>query len=165
MLDSTTAQIGHTLVELLVTLGLVAILSAAAGPSLAGWLLDIRRDAAVMATLHAVHMARQLASVRAEDVGLCGSHDEIGCSGSTDWSGTLLVATDGGQARRSLPVGDAARLRSNRAEIRFEAGTGHASPSTVTICDRRGTTAARAVIVSRSGRPRATGPGEGAATC
>ena len=165
MLDTTTAQTGHTLVELLVTLGLVAILSAAAGPSLAGWLLDIRRDAAVMATLHAVHVARQLASVRAEDVSLCGSRDEIGCSGSTDWSGTLLVATDGGQARRSLPVGDAARLRANRAEIRFEAGTGHASPSTVTICDRRGTTAARAVIVSRSGRPRATGPGDGAVAC
>jgi hypothetical protein len=38
--------------------------------------------------------------------------------------------------------------------VRFEGGTGFASPSTITICDRRGSEAARAVIISRSGRPR-----------
>jgi type IV fimbrial biogenesis protein FimT len=165
MPDSTTAQAGHTLSELLVTLGLVALLAAAAAPAFAGWLLDLRRDAAVAASLHAIHVARQLAAVRAENVSLCGSRTGRACSGLTDWSGGLLVTTDGGQARRSLPLAGQARLRSNRAEIRFAAGSGHASPATLTICDRRGPGAARAVVVSRSGRPRATAPGEGVTTC
>lgn len=96
---------------------------------------------------------------------LCGIGAGLSCSGLTDWSEGLLVATDGGNAPRSLPLGGNAKLRSNRAEIRFAAGSGHASPATLTICDRRGTVAARAVIVSRSGRPRATGPGEDMSAC
>lgn len=160
-----TAEAGHTLTELLVTLGLAAILAAAAAPSFAGWLLDLRRDAAVTIALHAIHAARQLAAVRGENVSLCGSRAERACSGLTDWSDGLLVATDGGQVRRSLPLAGAARLRSNRTAIRFAAGSGHASPATLTICDRRGAGAARAVIVSRSGRPRATRPGEGVTAC
>lgn len=160
-----TARAGHTLTELLVTLGLVAILAATAAPSFAGWLLDLRRDAAVSASLHAVHVARQLAAVRGENVSLCGSRAGLSCSGLTDWSDALLVATDGSNALRIVPLGGNARLRSNRAEIRFTAGSGHASPATLTICDRRGPEAARTVIVSRSGRPRATAPGEGVSAC
>jgi type IV fimbrial biogenesis protein FimT len=158
-------QHGHTLVELLATLGLLAVLTASAAPSFGNWLLDIRRDCAVTASLHAVHIARQLAAVRGEAVSLCGTRDELRCSGLTDWSQGLLIATQSGQARRGLAVPGASRLRTNRAEIRFEAGTGHASPATLSICDRRGAAAARTVIVSRSGRPRATAPGEGAPSC
>jgi len=165
MLHGSTPCAGHSLIELLVTLGMVAILAAAAGPSFAAWLLDLRRDATVSSSLHAIHMARQLAAVRGENVSLCGSRAGLTCSGLTDWSGGLLVATDGNHARRSLPLGGNARLRSNRAEIRFTAGSGHASPATLTICDRRGPRAARTVIISRSGRPRATAPGEGVSAC
>lgn len=161
----STARAGHTLIELLVTLGLVAVLAATAAPAFAGWLLDLRRDAAVSATLHAIHVARQLAAVRAENVSLCGSSAGLSCTGLTDWSDALLVATEGRHAQRVVPLRGHALLRSNRAEIRFAAGSGHASPATLTICDRRGPTAARTVIVSRSGRPRATAPGEGMSAC
>ncbi|HEU0224482.1 MAG TPA: GspH/FimT family pseudopilin [Steroidobacteraceae bacterium] len=165
MLHRTTLRTGHTLVELLVTLGTAALLAVAAGPSFAAWLLDLRRDATVSSSLHAIHAARQLAAIRGEDVSLCGSRAGLACSGLTDWSGGLLIATDGSLAQRSLPLGGNARLRSNRTEIRFAAGSGHASPATLTICDRRGPAAARAVIVSRSGRPRATAAGEGVSAC
>jgi len=164
MLERPTTQGGQSLTELLVTLGLAAILAAAAIPTFGGWLLDIRRDAAATASLHAVHVARQLAAVRGEDVGLCGDRDGLACSGLTDWSGGLLIATDDGH-RKSIPLAGQARLRANRAEIRFAAGSGHASPATLTICDRRGLRAARAVIVSRSGRPRVTAAGEGVSAC
>ena len=54
-------------------------------------------------------------------------------------------------------------IRSNRSTIAFEGGSGFATPATLTVCDRRGARAARAVIVSRSGgraRAIATAPME-----
>lgn len=158
-------QPGHTVVELLATLAIVAILAAAAVPSFARWLLDLRRDAAVTLSLHAVHVARQLATLRSETTTLCGRRDDERCTGSTDWSGGMLVASASGHVQRSLPLAAASRLRSNRAEIRFEAGTGHATPATLSVCDRRGPASARTIVVSRSGRPRATAPGEGTPSC
>lgn len=165
MREATLVQNGHTLSELLAALLIVAILVAAAAPSFAGWLLDLRRDAAVTASLHALHLARQLAALRHEAVSVCGTRGDLLCSGRTDWSAGLMIAADGGQMRRELPVGPAVLLHSNRTAIRFEAGTGYATPATLSVCDRRGPSSARTVIVSRSGRPRATGPGEGRPSC
>lgn len=148
---------GFTLFELLIALALAAILATIGYPGFTAWLLDIRRDATVMSALHAVHAARQFAATRDESVELCGSIDAMHCSGRADWSAGLLVVGPDGTVHRSLPSARSARtptLRSNRAVINFEPGTSFASPATVTICDRRGSGAARAVIVSRSGRPR-----------
>lgn len=148
---------GFTLIELLVALALTAILATIAYPGFTAWLLDSRRDAAVMTALHAVHAARQFAATRDESIELCGSLDTVHCSGMIDWSSGLLIIGADGTVHRSLPSLRSTHgptLRSNRAVIRFEPGTSYASPATMTICDRRGGGAARAVIVSRSGRPR-----------
>jgi type IV fimbrial biogenesis protein FimT len=148
---------GFTLIELLVALALAAILATAAYPGFSAWLLDSRRDAVVTAALHAMHAARQFAAVRAVSVELCGSVDAMHCSGASSWSSGLLVVGTDGTVFRSLPPLrslDGPTVISNRAAIRFESGTSYASPATVTICDRRGGRAARAIIVSRSGRPR-----------
>ncbi|MBM5811937.1 MAG: prepilin-type N-terminal cleavage/methylation domain-containing protein [Gammaproteobacteria bacterium] len=148
---------GHTLAELLVVLALAAVLAGLAMPAFAGLLHDSRRDAAVHGLLHAVHTARQLAALRGEEVRLCGSMDRQRCSGSADWSGGLLLTDAAGTVWRNQPAAEAApRLRSNRTSISFEAGTSFATPATIVVCDRRGPAAARAVIVSRSGRPRAS---------
>jgi type IV fimbrial biogenesis protein FimT len=163
--ERISPQPGHTVVELLATLAIVAILAAAALPSFARWLLDLRRDAAVTLSLHAVHVARQLAAVRSETITLCGRRDDQRCTGSMNWSGGLLVAAPNGRLQRDLPLASASGLHSNRAEIQFEAGTGHATPATLSVCDRRGPASARTVVVSRSGRPRATAPGEGTPSC
>jgi type IV fimbrial biogenesis protein FimT len=148
---------GFTLIELLVAFALTAILATIAYPGFTTWLLDSRRDASVMSALHAVHAARQFAATRAESVELCGTLDAAHCSGRTDWSMGLLVVGADSSVRRSLPSLQAGRgltLKSNRISIDFEPGTSYASPATITICDRRGGGEARAVIVSRSGRPR-----------
>jgi len=148
---------GYTLLELLVALALAAILATIAYPGFTAWLLDSRRDATVTTALHAVHAARQFAAARGESVQLCGTLDALRCSGAADWSSGLLITDTDGTVHRSLPLSrtnSGLRLTSNRAVIRFEPGTSFASPTTMTICDRRGSGAARAVIVSRSGRPR-----------
>ncbi len=148
---------GYTLLELLVALALTAILATIAYPGFIALLLDSRRDAIITTAVHAVHAARQFAATRDEPVELCGSLDAMHCSGRADWSTGLLVVGADGTVHRSLPTLQpvhAPTLKSNRAVVHFEPGTSFASPATMTICDRRGSRAARAVIVSRSGRPR-----------
>jgi type IV fimbrial biogenesis protein FimT len=148
---------GHTLTELMAILGIAAILAAAAVPLFSTLLLDSRMNATVATAMHAVNLARQFSATRGETIRLCGSADERQCSGTVDWSVGLLLADDAGGFRRSLGLADssgAPRLRSNRAMLSFEAGSGFATPATFVVCDRRGASAARAVIVSRSGRPR-----------
>jgi len=150
---------GHTLPELLTMLAIAAILAGAAVPVFSNLLLETRMNAAVATAMHAVNLARQFSATRSETIRLCGSDDADECSGRAAWTGNLLLAGDAGRFRENLALagGDGApRIRSNRAAIDFEGGSGFATPATLTICDRRGPRAARAVIVSRSGRPRAS---------
>ena len=157
MLDRIVRSRGQTLTELLTVLAVIAIVAGTAVPAFTGLVLDSRLNATVTTALHAVNLARQLAAIRGEAIRLCGTQDERQCSGRTDWSTGLLVANDGENLRRSLPLAAASRpprIRSNRAVISFEGDSGFASPATLTICDRRGAAEARALIISRSGRPR-----------
>lgn len=157
MLARLAHAAGHTLVEILAVLGLAALLGLIAVPAFSDWLQDSRRDAAAVAALHAVHLARQLAAVRGEAMQLCGSPEGLRCTGRTDWSEGLLLSNLDGSLRRAWPAArppGRVRLHSNRAVIRFEGGSAFASPATITVCDRRGAMAGRALIISRSGRPR-----------
>lgn len=170
MVDRITGSRGHTLVELLVMFGIVAVISAAAVPTFSNLLLDSRMNAAVTTSLHAVNLARQFSATRGEIIRLCGSDDQQACSGSEDWTSGLLLSDDGEALRRSLPLAGGSgvpRVHSNRATVMFTGGSGFASPATVTVCDRRGARAARAVIISRSGRPRVSerDASEGPLTC
>jgi type IV fimbrial biogenesis protein FimT len=120
-------------------------------------LLDSRRNAAVTTAVHAANFARQFSATRGETIELCGSDDQRICSGREDWTSGFLVRATAGESLRFLPLAlenGAPTVRSNRPIVRFEGGSGFASPVTLTICDRRGADDARAVIVSRSGRPR-----------
>lgn len=155
---------GVTLVELTVVLALVAIVAGYAVPAFHGLLLDSRRNASVVTTVHAVNLARQLAAIRGDGVRLCGGSDSQQCSGRTDWTSGLLVTDEGASPLRHLPLaapGSRFSVRANRSDIAFEGGSGFATPATVTICDRRGSRAARAIIISRSGRPRVSATDSG----
>ena len=139
-------------------LGIAAILAVAAVPVFSNLLLESRMNATVSTALHAVNLARQFSATRGEAVSLCGVDALGGCSGDADWSAGLVVSGEPNEFRHRLELAGPTppRIRSNRAILDFEAGTGFATPATLTICDRRGARAARAVIVSRSGRPRSS---------
>lgn len=140
-------------------LAIAAVIATAAVPVFSNLLLETRMNAAVSTAMHAVNLARQFSATRSEPIRLCGSDDAHECSGREEWAGNLLLADAAERFRESLLLGTgdgAPRIRSNRPEIDFEGGSGFATPATITICDRRGNRAARAVIVSRSGRPRSS---------
>jgi type IV fimbrial biogenesis protein FimT len=156
MLDGIPRPRGHTLPELLTMLSIAAILAGAAVPVFSNLVLESRMNAALATAMHAVNLARQFSATRSEPMRLCGSDGRDGCSGGPDWSAGILLAdnADGFRRRLDFASDGSSRVRSNRPMLDFQAGTGFATPATLTICDRRGARAARAVIVSRAGRPR-----------
>jgi type IV fimbrial biogenesis protein FimT len=158
MSDGIPRARGHTLPELMTMLGIAAIVAAAAVPVFSNLVLESRMNAAMATAMHAVNLARQFSATRSEAMRLCGSDGGDGCSGRPDWTAGILLAGNGDAFRRRLDFagGGSSRVRSNRPILDFQAGTGFATPATLTICDRRGARAARAVIVSRAGRPRAS---------
>ena len=159
MNHGTAPRQGHTLPELLAMLGIAAVIAGAAVPVFSNLLLESRMNAAIATAMHAVNLARQFSATRSEAIRLCGSDDAQECSGRPDWTRGLLLADDVDAFRESILLAGgngAPRIRSNRAAIDFEGGSGFATPATITLCDRRGARAARAVIVSRSGRPRSS---------
>jgi type IV fimbrial biogenesis protein FimT len=137
-------------------LGIAATLAFAAVPVFSNLILESRMNAAVATAMHAVNLARQYSATRSEGIRLCGSSDADRCSEHADWTSGLLLTREPDRflQRLDLPQDGSPRIRSNRSTLEFEAGTGFATPATLTLCDRRGVRAARAVIVSRSGRPR-----------
>jgi type IV fimbrial biogenesis protein FimT len=155
---------GFTLVELLVALALLAILATLAAPALGEYLKNCRRAATVNALAHAVHAARTLSAAQGRAVRLCPSTNAFACTGGRDWSGPLLIepeapedpTSDAGPSRvvQIAADGSLQSVRSNREFIRFAPLAVAATTATLTICDDRGAPAARAVIISRVGRPR-----------
>ena len=75
---------GYTLLELLVTVTLVALLLGLGVPGLRELALDARRTADVNAFVSAIHLARSESSKRAQPVVLCHTADGIVCAGASE---------------------------------------------------------------------------------
>ena len=153
---------GFTLWELLCTLGVAGVLVGLGAPSLTGFLLDGRRTADVNGFVLAVQLARSEAAKRGRPVIVCPTADRVRCSGTFGVGFMVYVNLDdryppersGDEpllyAHTPEIVGT---ITSNRPYYEFRVGR-RSTNGTVVFCDRRGTAAARAVIVSYTARPR-----------
>jgi type IV fimbrial biogenesis protein FimT len=157
---------GTTLVELLTTLTIVAILATVAVPSLHVFQLNSRRAAVVNGFLHSLFLARSEAIKRGQIVSVCRSSDGKNCeSGTGDWrSGWIVFANrdrddpperDSGEdvitSSGGWPGGS---ITSNRRAYSFRPTTQGVVNGTIVFCDARGSSYARAIIISHTGRPR-----------
>jgi type IV fimbrial biogenesis protein FimT len=164
---------GFTLWELLYSLAIAGIVLAIGVPGLRGFVLDSRRTANVNAFVLAVQLARSEAHKRGRPVVVCKSADAASCSGEElryDAGWMVFVNDDDVWPPSRSPAelllyfhapAAGARIASNRPVFEFRPFRRRSTNGTVTFCDRRGVEAARAVIVSYTGRPRiaAAGPG------
>ena len=91
----TAPQSGVTLIEMLVTLAVAAILLAAAVPSFTSLVQNNRAAAQVNDLVVAMHTARGEAIKRGFPVTLCASANQNSCSGGANWSGGWIVFQDG----------------------------------------------------------------------
>jgi type IV fimbrial biogenesis protein FimT len=150
---------GFTLIELLVAMALVAVLARVAVPALDGLMLNARRAAAMEGLVRAAWFARTEALQRGRPVILCAAAAGDACAADLGaWSEGWLVAPfdePGHVLRRGTGAADPrARLLANRASFRFEPHDRRSTNGTLAWCDRRGAGAARAVVISPTGRPR-----------
>lgn len=176
---------GFTLIELMFTVAILAILLMVAAPSFDD---TIRRNAVESqqaVILSALNSARQEAVNRATPVSICRSTNGTGCAGSGgNWNTGWIIFTDGGTAG-SVDGSDAIVRVQNTAEaavaitladaggtsrhfMQFNATgaltdpSGAASSGVFKLCDRDNVAqTARAVVVASSGRPAQSIAGTG----
>jgi len=159
---------GFTLLELLVALGIVAILLGLGTPSLRALVQDSRRTQTVNSLVHSFHLARTSAIRNGHEVAVCPRGRGDRCSENpAGWAQGWLVFvnSDGDQpafrdpdeplllSREPAPD---VNISSNRRAFHYRPFNRRSTNGTLIYCDDRGDDAARAVIVSYTGRPRVT---------
>jgi type IV fimbrial biogenesis protein FimT len=156
---------GLTLWELLCALAIAAVTLTAAVPIFRGFLLDARLTADVNGFVLAVQIARSEAAKRGRPVIVCKTDNTFRCGDAAlpvDAGWMVFVNVDDEYPPRRSPSEPllymyepeiAGTVVSNRPYYEFRVSRRSTNGTTV-FCDERGSAAAKAVIVSYTGRPR-----------
>jgi type IV fimbrial biogenesis protein FimT len=157
---------GFTLIELLTAIAVAATLAAWSIPSFRDARLNAARTREVNQFVQAVYFARSEAMKRNGVVSLCPSVDTTTCApDGTRWDrGWIVFANvdrespprrdDDEELLRTYAGWDVGRIIANRDTLSFRAFGQSGVTATFAYCDARGGAAARAVIISQTGRPR-----------
>jgi type IV fimbrial biogenesis protein FimT len=157
---------GTTLIQLLTTLAVVAVLATLAAPGMSALRLDGRRTTAVNGLLLGLFLARSEAIKRGVIVSVCRSSDGRNCDNrAADWNVGWIVFVNGDRddppqrdARESVIAYSGAwpggSITSNRRAYSFRPVAQAVVNGTIVFCDVRGSAHARAIIISHTGRPR-----------
>lgn len=170
--DSATARAraharGVTVIELMIALGIAAILGAVAIPELGHVHRAAARRAALNDFMHAIFLARSKAIMTNGVVSICRTKDRVTCgdrSGKWEDGWMVFVNRDGDQpAERDadeeiieLHAGwTGGEITSNRVAFSFRPTAQIDVNGTLVFCDLHGKASdARAIIISHTGRPR-----------
>lgn len=157
---------GYSLYELLMSLGLLAIVMGLGLPSFSYLIADKRLRTQADALFHTVHLARQQSITSRRIITLCASTDGENCDPQHRWSaGWILFANRPGSDERRRDADEPVVWRhsstsrtlqivSNRATYSFRSTERRATNGTITLCDPEDRAPARALVISYTGRPR-----------
>lgn len=169
---------GTTLLELMATLSIAAILLAMAVPSYESFSNRQHMKAAVSALHNDLVAARSQAVYRNIVIQVCPGSPAGGCSGASEWSNGWIVFedTNGNRQRQEgetllrhgMPRETVAiHAPPSRTELRFfPDGSAPGSNASISLCGRGGPERARKLVISNIGRIRRdTFPGIDPALC
>ncbi|HEB26441.1 MAG TPA: prepilin-type N-terminal cleavage/methylation domain-containing protein [Porticoccus sp.] len=178
-MDFFNRKKGFTLVELLITIALVAVISALAVPSFQTLIKKSRTSVEAQRVLTTLYYARMEAIKRNSLVSLCPSSDGLACNPDLSWMDGWIVFSDRGKRGeldhdmdRVIRVGDPAQngylLYTTKHHKWFgyqsdgnSVGSSGSGNTSFIICSPDGGIEGRRVVVSITGRPRvATGIGD-----
>ena len=161
---------GFTLIEMMIGIGLMALLLSMAVPALQMFSNNARQTGAVNDFVSSMHAARSTAVTINSRVTVCPSFSGLGCAaGSWDqgWivftdpnSNQILdvnetiVATGDGIAGVTIASAEFASFVTYRPNGRVMNASVNGSAGQFTVCDGRGSSHAKVMIVDLSGRPR-----------
>jgi type IV fimbrial biogenesis protein FimT len=159
------AGAGWTLLELLVTLLVIGVLAGWGLPTFATVSRNAAQTSRVNLFIQAIYLARSEAIKRNGVVSLCPTANGAFCQPGNDWrSGWLVFVNDdrdspairdpGEELLQVYEPWDGGHILSNRSTLSFRAYGQVGVTATVAFCDDRGAAAAKAVIISQTGRPR-----------
>ena len=163
-------QKGYTLIELLTTLGVATVLISVAMPSMQSFRMNSRQVGKANEMISIMHLARNTAVTSNTRVTLCASSNGDNCE-SVAWDKGWIAFVDRDSDQNVdddetiLRVGtgvDGITISSGqysdylmyRPNGRAMGGAVNQNSGQFTICDRRGSQHAKAIMVDLSGRPR-----------
>jgi type IV fimbrial biogenesis protein FimT len=167
-----------TILELMITITIMAILVTIGIPAFQDYALKQRLNAAVNALHSDLLLARSQAIYRDMQVTACPGNPTAGCAGSTEWSDGWIVFGDRNEDREYQDKEDllhhgqavehmAIHSSSGRTTIRFYPnGSAPGSNTSISFCGLGGPGKARKLVISNLGRVRRDDfPGISAEAC
>ena len=145
---------GFTIIELMITLVVLAILVAVAVPNFRNASLGSRLSASANDLLASVQLARSEAIKRNVAVTLCASANGTTCAGSGGWEQGWIIVVAGTvlQVQQALPNGYLVRQTGGTTQLNFQPIGIGATAATFTVCrDDPDGTQERVLTVSAAG--------------
>ncbi|MCG6866333.1 MAG: GspH/FimT family pseudopilin [Thiogranum sp.] len=160
---------GFTLVELIVTLAIAAILMTVAVPSFMTTIKNNRLITDANRLVSSVGLARSEAIKQGRTATVCVSADQATCTGETDWTLGWMVwvdvngnaAFDAGEERGFAAAfpGNGVTFTSGASQIQFTPQGAATAAATLDLCDDRAGETGRRINVSNTGRASTTNLG------
>jgi type IV fimbrial biogenesis protein FimT len=175
---TTVRQGGFTIIELMITVVLLAILASLAAPSFTSMIVTTRISGQVNDLVGSINLARSEAVKRNNGVTICQSSDGSTCGGETGWSTGWIVFSDPDVDAAVASPTDIVRVFPAMSSNTTAVFDGSASSITfiglgrplgtftgtfVKICPPQGGDYCRYICINSQGRPRVDTPAQYAA--
>ena len=150
---------GFTLVEMMVTVAVAAILMGIAVPAMRGFLQDDRQSTQATSLWMSLNLARSEARKQDVSVNVCPSNDGLTCNAAgTAWAQGWIVSSTAPATTAAVMKVPALAGSSTLTEatpltaVTFYSNGMVSVPAAFTFCDSRGAAKARSVEVTLAGR-------------